>query len=349
MEQISILSPASHPGEHDVRWLTESAIVGVARAFDGKLELFVQGPPLSPSTSLVRDVLEHQVWFRQDQREPIAASRILLPAERHFVPIAAFLCTQLIHNGIEDDPPVGFKRTEPFLEMAIRRLRLSDEALIGLAGELVTLHALCQRSATPHVVSILEGWNGWRESLRDLTLSDVGVEIKTTLRPSSIHPIQGVHQIEVLTDEYGQQLEQAAFLVSIGIAWSIEEQDGLSISSLVSAILTRIEDAGRADYVPVFLSRVREYGASSDVGYDHSSMADLARFNRSFSLSFIRCYDLLDSALKLLRSSDLETFPHLLHHSVSYSLVLPERLVGDINPISGLHNVATALLRGKGA
>jgi hypothetical protein len=194
-------------------------------------------------------------------------------------------------------------------------------------------------------VPVLANWNGWRESLRDLTLADVGVEFKTTLRSSSTHPIQGVHQIEVLTDAYGQRVEQAAYLVSIGIAWSSGKQDGVSISSLVASLSNRIRDVGREDYVIEFLSHVREYGASADVGYDHNSMSDLARFNRSFSLSFIRCYDLSDSALKLLRDSDLGAFPHLDRNSVSYSVVLPERVNGDLNPISGLHNVASALLR----
>lgn len=343
LAMIEELSPADDATERDVRWATQAGVVGLARAQDGKIEIFMRGEPLIAVSGTIREVLEHQVWFRRAGLPAVEASRLLLPAAGHYDQIAAFVCTELLRNGADADLAAAFRRAEPIIELAIRRLRLSDQVLVGLAGELLLLDALCQGSDSSQVGTVVSGWEGWRESGRDFSLGTVGVEVKATTRPTSAHQVQGVHQVELFDGEDGGDMEDMLYLVSIGLIW--ENREGsFSVPSLVDSIVRRLDDVGTRDAVETFLAHVREYGASSDVGYDHKTMSTDLRFTRAFVPRFVRAYDMTDTQIEVLRSRDIVPHQHVASDSVTFGIELPDRVSGDLNPIWGLHEVAVAIL-----
>lgn len=340
---IESLCPTNDAAERDVRWATQAGVVGVARAHDGKIEIFLRGGPLIAVSGTIREVLEHQTWFRRAGLPAVEASRLLLPAAGHFDQIAAFLCTELLRNGADSDLAAAFRRTESIIELAIRRLRLSDQVLIGLAGELLLLDAICQRANSNQVGTVVSGWDGWKESGRDFALGGIGVEVKATTRPTSTHKVQGVHQVERFDGEDGGDREDMMFLVSIGLIWENREE-AFSVPSLVDSILRRLDDVGTRDAVETFLTHVREYGAASDVGYDHKTMSTDLRFTRTFVPRFVRGYDMTDTQIEVLRSRDIVPHRHVASASVTFRIELPDRVSGDLNPIWGLHEVAAAIL-----
>lgn len=340
---IESVSPAEDAAERDVRWVSDASVVGVARAHDGKIEIFLRGEPLTAASGTIREVLEHQTWFRRAGLPAVEASRLLLPAAGHFDQVAAFVCTELLRNGADRDLATAFRRAEPIIELAIRRLRLTDQVLVGLAGELLLLDAICQSADNSKVVTIVGGWDGWRESRRDFALGNIGVEVKTTTRANSAHHVQGVHQVELFDGEDGSDREDMLFLVSIGLIWE-DQEEAFSIPSLVDSIVRRLKDAGTPDAVETFLAHVREYGAASDAGYDHKTMSTDRRFTRTFLPRFVRGYDMTDMQIEVLRSRDIVPHQHVVSDSVNFRIELPDRVSGDVNPIWGLHSVAGAIL-----
>lgn len=335
--------PPSDATERDVSWATQAGIVGVARAYDGKIEIFMRGDPIVAVSGTIRELLEHQVWFRRAGLPPVEASRLLLPAAGHFAQVAAFVCTELLRNGADVDLARAFRLTEPIIELAIRRLRLSDQVLVGLAGELLVLDALCHRAPGSRVGGVVSSWDGWKESGRDFALGGVGVEVKATTRTTSAHQIQGVHQVELFDGEDGSQSEATLFLISVGLIWESRE-GAFSVPGLVDSIVRRLHDVEARDAIDTFLAHVREYGANADVGYDHKTMSTDLRFTRTFVPRFVRGYDMTDPQIEVLRSRDISPHQHVVTDSVSFRIELPDRVSGDLNPIWGLHEVATAIL-----
>ncbi|MCP5934038.1 hypothetical protein NL369_28385, partial [Klebsiella pneumoniae] len=89
------------------------------------IEIFLAGPPIEPRSKIVRENLEHQLWWREGKEDALSASRLLLPAAGHFDQVAAFLCTELLRNGASENPGRAFWKAEPVIELAIQRLRIA--------------------------------------------------------------------------------------------------------------------------------------------------------------------------------------------------------------------------------
>ncbi len=343
LEIFERLKPSIGDGTRDVQWITDHKVIGLARAHDGKIEVFLRGERLAPTSNLIKEVLEHQIWFRQDNQPELEANRILLPAIGHFDQVAAFIATELLRNGADSDLVSAFRTTEPIIELAIKRLRISDQALLGLAGELLLLDAMCNRADDSQVAQVVDSWRGWRESFRDFTWGSTGVEVKTTTRPSSSHHVQGVHQLEPAVAETGVAAETRLYLVSIGLEWTSQEL-AFSVPLLVDSILVRLQRLNRPDAVETFLVHVREYGSGAQVGYDHRSMSRDLRFSRPFIVRFVRGYDMSDTGIEVLHSSDLAGHHHVVAESVTFRVELPERVSGSLNPIDGLYQTVTTIL-----
>jgi len=304
---------------------------------------------MEPRSKLIRENLEHQTWYRKGLEDPLVASRLLLPAAGHFDHIAAFLCTELLRNGASTEPRRAFSRTEPVIELAIQRLRIADRAILGLCGELLLLEALARAAPDEKVAEILDAWKGYRETARDLQLGDVGIEVKTTTRTTSSHPVQGVHQVELGHGVDGVP-ESSLLLVSIGIQWAeagAESSSSTSLPQLVDGIVERTKQAMKSSSVPVvaqLLRRITEYGSSAEIGYDHETMAGSTAFQRPFRRSFVRCYDMTDPAIQVLTGDDVRARPHVDTDSVRFRINLPDQVQGDINPTVGLNKCAVRIL-----
>ncbi|WP_313301142.1 PD-(D/E)XK motif protein [Diaphorobacter sp.] len=342
LDQINAV-PAGTPGDdRTITWLTDAQVVGLARNSRGHLELFLAGDQLKPRTRTVKSAIHYHSWHR-DTQSPLSANRILLPALGHFDQVGAFIASELLREKADANLERAFAVTEPLIELAIKRLEISENAILGLIGELLLLDALCRHVADPQVGPVVQAWDGWRRSARDFTWESTGVEIKTTTRATSSHAIHGIHQIEPTPASDDAPGESRLLLVSIGLQQTDPNAPALSIPSLVESIVARLTVSGSSGLVDEFLKRVAMYGSESGIGYEHATTANEAPFTTPFSVTFIRGYDMADPAVEVLRRDDVVAHQHVDAQSLTFRVELPATISLD-NPIAGARRVAEAIL-----
>lgn len=341
--KIAGLPLARRREERALEWVDPDRLA-VSRDETGAIELFMVGERLFPAIPVVDDRLKHQEWERADG-EPLLANRLVLSDAPQFERVAAFLCTELLAHGLGQNPARAFGVMEPVIALALQRLSLGDEVLLGLAGELVLFNALISRSPPGAAPVLVERWAGSVPSTRDFQLGTVGVEVKTTTGTASRHHIAGVHQTELGHAVDGRP-ESALYLLSLGVTWlPTDAEDGLTIPGLADSILSRLPDPLSRDR---FLAKLLQYGGDPTVGYDHRSPDHPSRYDTRFMLKFERLYDLVDQVVSLPSSADFAQFLHLEVPSVSYTVVLPAQVRGDLNPITGMNAILGRLV-GAGA
>ena len=342
LNQINVVPAGIIGDDRAITWLTDAKVVGIARNSRGHLELFLAGDELRPRTGIVKTAMRYHSWHRKDL-PPLNANRICLPALGHFDQVGAFIAAELLRERADSNLERAFAVTEPLIELAIKRMEISENAILGLVGELLLLDALCRRAADPQVGPIVQAWDGWRRSARDFTWEGTGVEIKTTTRTTSSHAIHGVHQIEPNPASDDATGETRLLLVSIGLCQADSNATALSIPSLVERILERLNATGASGLVEEFLTRVSVYGTESGIGYEHATMVNEAPFATTFGVTFVRGYDMADPAVEVLRRDDLITHQHVDAQSVNFRVELPATISLD-NPIVGARRVVEAIL-----
>lgn len=342
LDQINAVPAGITENDRSITWMTDAQVVGFARNSRGHLELFLAGDQLKPRTSTVKSAIHYHSWHR-DNRLPLSANRILLPALGHFDQVGAFIAAELLREKADVNLEHAFAVTEPLIELAIKRLEISENAILGLVGELLLLDALCRRADDLHVGPVVQAWDGWHRSARDLTWEGTGVEIKTTTRTTSSHVIHGVHQIEPAAATDDTPGEARLFLVSIGLRQADPNVPALSISSLVNSIVEQLTVTGASGLVDKFLTRVAMYGSESGIGYEHATMVNEAPFTTKFTVTFVRGYDMADPAIKVLRRDDVVTHQHVDAQSLTFRVELPATISLN-NPIAGARGVVEAIL-----
>jgi Putative PD-(D/E)XK family member, (DUF4420) len=343
LDQINAIPAGITGDDRTITWLTEAQVVGIARNNRGHLELFLAGDQLKPRTGTVKSAMHHHYWHRDDQ-PPLSANRIRLPALGHFDQVGAFITAELLREKADVNLERAFAVTEPLIELAIKRLEISENAILGLLGELLLLDALCRRADDMYVGPVVQAWDGWRRSARDFTWEGTGVEIKTTTRTTSSHAVHGVHQIEPAAATDDGPGESRLLLVSIGLRQADPNEPALSIPSLVESIVARLTASGATSgLVDEFLKRVAMYGSESGIGYEHATMSNEAPFTFPFSVTFVRGYDMADPAVEVLRHDDVVAHQHVDVQSLSFRVELPATIRLN-NPIAGTRRVAEAIL-----
>lgn len=342
LAQINATQVGITGDDRTITWLTEAQVVGIARNNRGHLELFLAGDELKPRTGTVKSAMHHHYWHRANL-PPLSANRIRLPALGHFDQVGAFITAELLREKADANLERAFAVTEPLIELAIKRLEISENAILGLFGELLLLDALCRRADDVHVGPIVQAWDGWRRSARDLTWEGTGVEIKTTTRTTSSHAVHGVHQIEPAAATDDGPGESRLLLVSIGLHQTDPNVPASTIPSLVQSIVARLAASGASGLVDEFLRRVAMYGSESGIGYEHATMANEAPFTTPFSVTFVRGYDMADPAVEVLRHDDVVAHQHVDAQSLSFRVELPATISLN-NPIAGARRVAEAIL-----
>lgn len=342
LRQINLVPAGTNGDNRAITWLTDAKVVGIARNSRGHLELFLAGEELRPRTGVVKSAMHYHSWYR-DSLPPLNANRICLPALGHFDQVGAFIAAELLREKADENLERAFAITEPLIEIAIKRLEISENAILGLVGELLLLDALCRSAADPQVGSVVQAWDGWRRSTRDFTWEGTGVEIKTTTRATSSHAIHSVHQIEPTPACDEVPGESRLLLVSIGLKQTDFNVSSISIPSLVESIKSRLITSGANGLVVDFLKRVSMYGSESGIGYDHVSMANEAPFTTPFNVTFVRSYDMADQAIEVLRRDDLAAYQHMDAQSLTFRIELPA-MISINNPIAGARRVAKDIL-----
>lgn len=338
-DRITAATPAREHATRELIWAEPTRVVAVARDPRGRLEVFVVGDELKPTDQLVAENLQHQVWTTASG-SALPASRLVLPAGEHFDGVAAFICSELVAKGVEDDHADAFRQAEPVIALALRRAALSNQALLGLAGEAYVLARLV-RQLPDRTAQLVDGWFGSVPSSRDFQLAHVGVEVKTTTGAQSVHHISGMHQVE-LGASVDAVPETHLLILSIGVEWlPTSAESGRTIPDLVQAVCDSLgDDSARRD---TFLARVKQYGGDAAIGYDHGSHRRAARYLQPFVTTFERLFDLSDDRIKLLRTEDVQQALHVEASSISYRVRLPSTVRGDRNPVVGMSAIAARL------
>lgn len=345
LDQIAAIPNSPVGRDRTIQWLTASQVVGAARDHLGHVELFLAGSELRPRTRALRDAMQHHSWHRENNTS-LTANRLLFPAFGHYDQIAALICTELLRAGADADLPRAFATIEPLIEVAIERLQLSQAALLGLAGELLLLDGLLRRVGHAYVGQLVGSWDGWRRSSRDLSWDGTGVEIKTTIRQSSSHMVQGTHQLEPAPATDTSPGEERLLLVSIGLQQSDPSANSFTIPQLTQRVVGGLEATGNGGAVDAFLSHLTEYGSESGFGYNHRAMSEDAPFTTAFTPAFVRSYDMADPAVQVLRRDDVATHQHVDAQSLSFRINLPGT-INTWNPVAGLGRVADLILGGR--
>lgn len=351
---VQEIPPADSASRRSVRWLEPRVGLGVARDVQGRVEIFIAGPALECTSPIVAANLSHNEWERTDDQRFIA-NRLVLQAQPHFDAVAAFLCTHLLDSGLADDKVGAFRSSEPVIEMVFERSRMLGDTLVGLLGELLVLRAMIAAEPT-HASEIVDGWFGHVRSSRDIQLSGVGVEVKTTQGLASTHPVSGIHQVEA-GHGVDRAQESHLFLASIGIEPVPAGEEGdttWTLPSLLESLTDLIRNhAGPAadSIADRLIVHVRDYGAGTGQPYDHREMKDRIAFGTAWRTTFARFYDMNDDKIELPRSGDLQKFSMLDSDSVHFTIRLPQKVDGDLNPVGGLaagaaHVVSTVWPRG---
>lgn len=113
---------------------------------------------------------------------------------------------------------------DSFRDLIARRPRMSEEAVVGLVGELLTLeHLVGTIGADP----ALTAWLGPESEEHDFVLSDVDIEVKSTTSEKRRHRIGTETQLQPTP---GRSL----WLVSIQVTGAGDASEGMRLGELVS-------------------------------------------------------------------------------------------------------------------
>lgn len=353
---VAGIQTARSAADREVRWVEGSRLLGIARDSNGSFELFLRCPKLEASSSIARH-LQFEEWEDSGGKR-FHANRLVLPPQPHFGPVAAFLAEELFRNGLGSGTPQdAFEASEPLIEMALRRVGLSEDTQVGLIGELRYLDLLLSISDDGTArARAMEAWRGFDRSTHDFVLGRRAVEVKTTLGASSTHYISSIWQVDPRRDPNGQP-EQDLYLLSIGLTRASptdgEPQGvpGLSLPSMVEQILAKLGPStargARNEIQELFLKRVGQYGADEERGYEHDRMGRWGAYSSRYVHRFHRVYYMNDPAVRVLRAADFED-RYVEPQSVRAVIALPDQIRGDLNPTDDLHAAARMFLDGDG-
>lgn len=334
---IRALDMASSDRVREVKWLEKSRCLAISRDATGQLELFLVCSRLRPRLTQVREQLVFNTWSFAEGGL-LDANRLVLAAGDEYAAAAAFIAIELLARGFSTEPVSAFAEAEPVIELVLARARSENALVTGLAGELHLLAAMtdgCDETATG---AIARSWYGWDRSSRDFQFGSVGVEVKTTTTGSSTHNIEGWYQVEPGVAADGR-IETRLYLLSQGITWLPADADhGVSIASLIETIAARLSPSDRREFV----ARVRGF-AGAQFRVDHDGSTTQAALRRPFMVVFERLYDLADHSVHLPRSADLAQFPHVQLDSVRFRAQLPDRVRGDLNPLTRMRTIVAKL------
>jgi hypothetical protein len=314
----------------NLRWLAKPLAIG--RTASGDYEIFIRGTELRASSSLVRRHVQHGDWRPEEGGEPFSASRIVLPAAAHFASIAALIAIELLRAGVAGPAGVqpAFTDVEPIIEMAIRRGALSEEAIIGVIGELTLLRQLilARISEPEKMLRCLDYWHGWREGGRDFRIGSHAIEVKTTQASTSIHEFSGLHQLEPAQLPSGEI--ESLYLMSVGLAAS--NSIGENLPAIVGSIAHLLSpSAAGPELAEEFLRRVSLYGTLSGSGYNHATMQEWSAYRTRYTHTFLpRLYRVEDPAmLTLSRTLLSQTF--VQPQGLAFTMHIPDQ-VSAFNP-----------------
>lgn len=350
LQLAEALSTPKSENEREVSWCEQSNTVGLSRQVNGSIELFLCGDELRSISPIVRRHLKYDKWTRASGGV-FKANRLVFPAEEHYTAATAFLAEELLRREVVGALQNGFALTEPLIEMMLRRTALSEEEQLGLIGELRFLEVLLSvaSDATQKAIA-LDAWRGHEQASRDFVFGSTFVEVKATRGDRSIHQIGSLMQVDPRRSEAGQPLEQL-HLLSLGfkpVTPSETQVVSISLPEQVDVILKMLGEVTtpetRNELQNLLLAKISSYGSSAGYGYVHDEMNSWIAYKARWQHGFLRVYDMNDDAVQVVRRSDVKRRGHVVFESVRFTVDLPDRVTGELNPQNNLFELANSLL-----
>lgn len=180
------------------------------------------------------------------------------------------------------------------------RQMLSEEELIGLICELVTLKKLCGLNA----LSALNSWRGPLRSKTDFCFTSWDLEVKATRNPQIVHTINGLEQLKPSADK---SLAFISFFVSVA-----DNQRAISLPALIGEITSEYFST-RADLIVKFNELLMSAGYNPLFAEQYSSVK-IEILQSSFYI--------VDDAFPKLTSEHLSTSLNNRISNVSYDISL---------------------------
>lgn len=344
------LALPTHDDERQIVWCEGKHVLGFSRQANGRIELFLCGDELRATSPLVKRHLKFDKWTRSGG-EIFMANRLVFPSGDHYTAAVAFLAEELLRCSVVDALVNSFTKTEPLIEMVLRRTALSEDELLGLLGELRFLEVLLTVAIDSKQRTLaLDAWRGHERGSKDFVFGNQSVEVKSTRGERSIHHISSVMQVDPRRSEANEPQEDL-YLLSLGFKLIVNseiDRFGISLPTQVDAILKKLANLSnnteRNDNECLFLAKVASYGNVSEQGYVHDEMKNHAAYKSHWQHGFLRIYDMNDEAIQVLRRKDIQLRGHVVLDSVSFEIDLPERVSGDLNPQNDIFELAEKML-----
>ena len=265
--------------------------------------------------------------------------------------MAAFLAEELLRRNVGESLALGFAKTEPLIEMALRRIALSEDELLGLLGELRFLEVLISIAGNLRSrAEALEAWRGHDRGSRDFVVGSRSLEVKATRGERSIHKIGSLAQIDPRRSDSNEP-EEGLHLLSLGFrpeSAMSEASPSLTLPAQVDAILQRLRapdgDSRGGELQGLFLAKVASYGSEVGRGYEHEEMHGWSSYQSRWQHGFLRIYDMTDRNVLVLRRQDVQRCSHVVLDSVSFEINLPDCVSGDLNPHADIFALAKHLV-----
>jgi hypothetical protein len=326
-------------------WMVEGR-VAAGRNDEGGYVLMLPGVPLATTMPELRKVLSHDQW-QMSSGELVEANRIAFPDGQPFAMATATVATELIRQGIQDEPlDIVFSAVEEFIERLLGELLVSEHALAGLLGELVLLERMLRRpEMCDAVADPTAPWKGYMHDARDIRRGFCSIEVKTTTSDLRIHTIHSLNQIQPRKDEEGRAME-SVFLLSVGFRPD-NDQGSFTVPSTVDTILDHLDRCLEPEIAKqAFLQRLSRWGVSGQARYIHDEAHAHPRLSTRFTMGLEPLlYKVADPRLKLLRSDDLIDLI-VEEQGIQYRAKLPEQIPGSPNnPEQGWNSAVNALLQ----
>lgn len=303
-----------------VIWDEGGSSLGVCLTSRGEVEIFIPGPEISVAHPRVEQRIEHGHWDSQAFGHSVAANKLTLPKGPEFTPAAAWICAELDRQDVRSHPEQAFRRIEALVALVVDGLENRAEDFVGLLGEMILLRHLVEEAPPHRRLDIIQGWQGYKPSLRDLSVSHHGVEVKSTRREGPTHHFQGLHQIEVSSSEAN------LVLVSVGI--DMDSDDGDCLDGQLERIRRALGETLPPDSVELHMTQllglVDRYGVTASTNLAINDLQRKVLRLKPFQCSWVRAYDTSVESLVLpgrRRVADLSE--HLVTDSVTFDLRLP--------------------------
>ena len=345
------LEPPAADEFRSIEWCDEHKRIAVARQRNGRIEIFLIADRIQARSGLIASHLEYDNW-REAGEASFSANRLVFPPAPHFDAVVAFIVEELIRFCDEEDVVTAFARSEPIIEMTLRRTALSEDAIMGLVAELRFLEALLVAAQTPEQRALsLAAWQGFRHTARDFCFRNrTSIEVKSTRASRSRHVVSSLAQVDPKRNATGDSVERL-YLFSMGIILADPDQatGAITLPEQVDRILVllgpSIAPGSRNEVQELFIQHVSLYGGSDGAFYSHDEMRNSPAYTAAMSIAFQRIYDMNDPKLDLLRVSDVAAVRHIDPTSVTCAIELPEQVDGDLNPETDLSAFARRFVR----